>query len=171
MMVERAQVFPARWIVEALVPRACRQAVGTTALERKGFKKILLWKSGAISLHSTYSCCVPAYRPLPSLAFLDSLSLDYVTPKVAPRPIMKLRVREIKGKPSTPWMVAVPKILTQNQARAEVFPQSRQLAKRPQLHQPGLQLGLCESGLAREFCRERKAGTRAVRLAVPDGAL
>ena len=31
MMVERAQVFPARWIVEALVPRACRQAVGTTA--------------------------------------------------------------------------------------------------------------------------------------------
>src|SRR4051812_9314231 len=36
MMVERAKVFPARWIVEALVPRACCQAVGTTAPQKTG---------------------------------------------------------------------------------------------------------------------------------------
>jgi integrase/recombinase XerD len=34
---------------------------------------------------------------------------------------MKLRVREIKGKPSTPWMVAVPKILTQTKRVRKFF--------------------------------------------------
>jgi hypothetical protein len=34
---------------------------------------------------------------------------------------LKLKVREIKGKPSTPWMVAVPKILTQTKRVRKFF--------------------------------------------------